>query len=78
MLTIPGVRDGEAIRPLEGSRARPNTSAIITFLEDEQRESVFPPTRIEGVAGCLAHTGPAKTTEEMDAAVLRHARERGR
>ncbi len=76
MQTIPGIYDGEAIRPLERFRVRPNTRVIITFLEDEQRESVFPPTRIEDVAGCLAHTGPAKTIGEMDAAVLRHARER--
>jgi hypothetical protein len=51
---------------------------IITFLDDAPRESVFAPTRIEDVAGCLAYAGPAKTIEEMDAAVLRHAKERRR
>jgi hypothetical protein len=70
MQTIPGVYDGQAIKPLDGFRARPNTRVTITFLEDGQRESVFAPTRIEDVAGCLAYAGPAKTIEEMDAAVL--------
>jgi hypothetical protein len=78
MQTIPGVYDGQAIRPLERFRARPNTRVIITFLEDEGRESAFPPTRIEEVAGCLAFSGPAKTIEEMNAAVLRHAKEQRR
>ena len=78
MQTIPGVYDGQAIKPLKEFRARPNTRVIITFLEDAQRESVFAPTRIEDVAGCLAYAGPAKTIEEMDAAVLRHAKERRR
>lgn len=41
----------------------------------------FPTTRPEDVAGMLAHRGPAKTLEEMDAAIAdevgdRHARGR--
>lgn len=41
----------------------------------------FPPTRIEDVFGCLKYDGPAKTIEEMDAAITkevmrRHARGR--
>ncbi len=78
MQTIPGVYDGQVIRPLAEFRARPNTKVTITFIEDERRESPFPRTRIEDVAGCLAYAGPAKTIEEMDSAVLRHARERRR
>jgi AbrB family looped-hinge helix DNA binding protein len=42
---------------------------------------LFKPTRHEDVAGMLAYEGPAKTIEEMDAAIeaeirRRHARDR--
>ena len=37
---------------------------------------VFPVTRPEDVFGCLAHAGPPKSLEEMDAAVLAEARRR--
>jgi AbrB family looped-hinge helix DNA binding protein len=42
---------------------------------------LFPPTREEDVFGCLKYDGPAKTIEEMDAAIdaevrARHARGR--
>ena len=42
---------------------------------------LFPPTRLEDVYGCLKYDGPAKTIEEMDAAIQeevkrRHARGR--
>lgn len=39
---------------------------------------LFPPTRIEDVAGCLKYDGPAKTIEEMDAAIMDEARRRAR
>ncbi|GEM_PF-670113 len=35
---------------------------------------LFPPTRLEDVAGCLRYTGQAKTIEEMDAAVAERFR----
>lgn len=46
-----------------------------------RRSSLFPAARSEEVFGCLAYSGPAKTIEEMDAAVgaeamRRHARDR--
>lgn len=31
----------------------------------------FRPTRLEDVIGCASYTGPAKTIEEMDAAIAR-------
>jgi AbrB family looped-hinge helix DNA binding protein len=34
----------------------------------------FSPTRFEDVFGCLAWEGPARTIDEMDAAVLEEAR----
>jgi AbrB family looped-hinge helix DNA binding protein len=34
---------------------------------------LFPPTTLDQVAGCLAYKGPAKTIEEMDAAVFAEA-----
>jgi hypothetical protein len=38
----------------------------------------FPPTEIDEVSGCLLWEGPAKTIEEMDAAVAAEAARRGR
>jgi hypothetical protein len=76
MHSVAGVYDGEAIRPTEAFEARPNTRVIITFLDDAP--SPFPPTRLEDVAGCLPHRGPARTVEEMNEAVVRHAREHTR
>jgi AbrB family looped-hinge helix DNA binding protein len=38
----------------------------------------FPPTRIEDVFGSLRYDGPAKTLEEMDAAITAEARARAR
>jgi len=40
----------------------------------------FEPTRLEDVYGCLPHSGPAKSLEDMDAAITaeikrRHARD---
>lgn len=37
---------------------------------------LFPPTRIEDVFGFLKYEGPAKTIEEMDAAIEAEVRER--
>lgn len=37
---------------------------------------LFPATRIEDVFGCLKYEGPAKTIEEMDAAIEAEVRER--
>ena len=39
---------------------------------------LFPPTRVEDVFGCLRYEGPAKTLEEMDAAITAEARARAR
>jgi AbrB family looped-hinge helix DNA binding protein len=42
---------------------------------------LFPPTRPEDVAGMLAYKGPAKTLDEMDAAItaeIKRRRARGR
>ena len=38
--------------------------------------ALFAPARSEDVFGCLAYSGPAKTLEEMDAAVAAEARRR--
>lgn len=37
---------------------------------------LFPPTTVDQVAGMLKYDGPAKTLEEMDAAVLAEAERR--
>jgi len=34
---------------------------------------LFPPTTVDQVAGMLKHDGPARTFEEMDAAILAEA-----
>jgi AbrB family looped-hinge helix DNA binding protein len=41
-------------------------------------EPLFPPTTIEQVQAMLRYTGPAKTLEDMDAAVMEEARHRAR
>lgn len=38
--------------------------------------SPFPLTRIEEVVGCTGYRGPARTLEEMEAAIAEGARER--
>jgi hypothetical protein len=78
MKTVPGIYDGHEIKPLEAFHAQPNTRVMITFLDDAPRPTVFPRTRIEEVAGCLPHGGPPVSIEDMDAAVLRYAKERRR
>ena len=40
--------------------------------------SLFAPTRPEDVAGMLKYSGPAKTIEEMDAAITAEVRRRWR
>lgn len=37
---------------------------------------LFKPTRLEDVYGCLKYEGPAKTIEEMDAAIDQEIKER--
>jgi AbrB family looped-hinge helix DNA binding protein len=39
---------------------------------------VFPPTAIDAVFGSLAHDGPAKSLEDMDAAIMAEAKRRAR
>lgn len=78
MQTVHGVYDGQAIKPTEAVRARPNTKVIITFLDEDAPPSHFKPTRLDDVAGCLPYSGPAKTLEEMQESVQRRARERWR
>lgn len=78
MQTVHGVYDGQAIRPTEAVRARPNTKVLITFLDEEPQPSPFKATRLADVAGCLPYTGPAKTLEDMQAAVRSRAKEQWR
>jgi hypothetical protein len=78
MEIVHGVYDGQIIHPTEAVRARPNTKVLITFLDEETRPSPFKPTRLQDVAGSLPHPGTAKTLEEMQDAVRRHAKERSR
>jgi AbrB family looped-hinge helix DNA binding protein len=39
---------------------------------------LFPPTRVEDVYGILAYGGPAKSLEDMDAAIAAEAKRRAR
>jgi AbrB family looped-hinge helix DNA binding protein len=39
---------------------------------------LFPPTRVEDVYGILAYDGPAKSLEDMDAAIAAEAKRRAR
>lgn len=75
MKIVHGVYDGQTVRPTEPVHARPNTKVLITFLDEETRPSPFRPTRLQDVAGSLSYSGPAKTPEEMQDAVRRHAKE---
>lgn len=78
METVQGVYDGQVVRLTEAARARPNTRVLVTFLDDVAQPSPFKPTRLQDVAGSLPYGGPAKTLEDMQAAVRRHAEERSR
>lgn len=73
MQSVAGVYDGVTIRATEAFEAKPNTRVVITFLDGVT--SPFPLSRLEDVLGCLTYDGPSMTVEEMDEAVLRHARE---
>ncbi|MBV9585314.1 MAG: AbrB/MazE/SpoVT family DNA-binding domain-containing protein [Alphaproteobacteria bacterium] len=78
---------GQVILP-KAIRERRKWSAGTRLLVEETTDGVllkpapvFRPTRHQDVAGMLAYTGPAKTIEEMDAAIeaevkRRHARGR--
>jgi AbrB family looped-hinge helix DNA binding protein len=51
---------------------QPGTELIIEDLGDAlvlRAASPFPPTRLEEGLGCAAYRGPAKSVDEMDAAV---------
>lgn len=74
MQAIQGIYDGKTIRPLEPIRAHPNVRVIITFMESDLARDV-PVTRLEDVAGCLCHTGPAKTLADMEAAIRKGIKE---
>lgn len=78
METVHGVYDGQVVRPIEAVRAPPNTKVLVTFLDEAAQASPFKPTRLADVAGCLQYSGPAKTLEDMDAAVMSRAKERWR
>ena len=77
MREIEGVYDGETVRPLEKLDVKPNTRVIITFPVDKERSrAAMTQTRLEDVAGCLHFDGPARTLDDMEAAIERGARER--
>ena len=78
MQTVRGVYDGQAVRPTEAVRARPNAKVLITFLDEEPQPSPFEATQLADVAGCLSYSGPAKTLNDMQAAVRRRAKEQWR
>ena len=62
----------------------PGTRLVVEDIPDGvllKAAPVFAPTRPEEVAGMLAHRGPSKTVEEMDAAItaeVKRRRARGR
>ena len=62
----------------------PGTRLVVEDIPDGvllKTAPVFAPTRPEEVAGMLAHRGPPKTVEEMDAAItaeVKRRRARGR
>ncbi len=77
MREIEGVYDGETVRPLEKLDVKPNTRVIIMFPVDKERSrAATAQTRLEDVAGCLYNDGPARTLDDMEAAIERGARER--
>jgi hypothetical protein len=68
MRVIEGLYDGEKVQPLAKISARPNTRVMITFF-DEDPSMQSTETRLEDVAGCLKYDGPAKSLEEIEAAL---------
>jgi AbrB family looped-hinge helix DNA binding protein len=75
---------GQVILPKSIRQRRqwgPGTRLIVEDTPDGvllRRLQLFAPARGEDVFGCLAFTGPAKTLEEMDAAVAAEAERRAR
>lgn len=66
---------GQVILP-KHIRTAHEWSAGIEFLVEDTPEGIllrplkpFKPTRLKDVIGCAGYTGPAKTIEEMDAAI---------
>lgn len=59
-------------------RWRPGLQLLVEDREDGvllRPVSVFPETRLEEVVGCVDYRGPARTLEEMEAAIAEGARE---
>jgi AbrB family looped-hinge helix DNA binding protein len=73
---------GQVILPHAIRRKRhwgPGTKLIVEDTPEGvllKAASLFPPTKIDDVFGCLKYEGPAKTIEEMDAAIEAEVRER--
>jgi hypothetical protein len=68
MKVVEGLFDGTCVKPIHEVKVKPNTRVIITFLEDEAN----PPrtaVSLSEVAGCLKYNGPAKSIDEMNAAI---------
>jgi hypothetical protein len=74
MRVVEGLYDGKSVHPIEKINAKPNTRVKITFPDDEKIGTPTP-AALDAVAGCLKWNGPAKTVEEMDAAIARAAKE---
>jgi len=71
MRTVEGLYDGKSVHPIGRIDARPNTRVKITFPDDERGDDgdAAGKATLDAVAGCLKWSGPAKTLEEMDAAI---------
>ncbi len=73
---------GQVILPHAIRRKRhwgPGTKLIVEDTPEGvllKAASLFPPTKIDDVFGCLKYEGPAKTIEEMDAGIEAEVRER--
>ena len=78
MKTVPGIYDGNSAKPSEKVDMKPNTKVLITFLDEDSRPSLFPVTKLDEVAGCLATAGPTRTLDEMKEGVKRLVRGRWR
>lgn len=75
---------GQVILPKEVRSGRDLAPGTRLFVEDTpegvllRKAPAFPPTRFEDVFGCLPWSGPPKTVEEMNEAVLDEAKRRAR
>jgi len=61
----------------EAHNWEPGTELVIEDVGDAillRPARLFPLAKLENVAGCLAYQGPAKTLEEMEAAILEEAK----